>query len=254
MARATLAGTRPVGPPCRPPGGETGTRLGPACLAALLLVAACAASTPPARGSASGGAAKAPSGAKQSAVAAPPRTKGDKPRRSAGAARTSSTAVVGAAGGAGPDLESIESELRGAGPSEATCTGLPRAKRRSKDRLIWPVDGVVVSGFGKREGAPHDGIDVAAPVGTPIWAARDGVVLYSGEQPGYGLLVIVRHEGEVVTIYAHNARNCVADGAKVAQGDVIGVVGESGDATSPAVHFEVRISNKTSNPRAHLVD
>lgn len=129
---------------------------------------------------------------------------------------------------------------------------MKRAKIAAGVNLAWPVDGVVIAGFGKREGEPHEGIDIAAPRGTPIYASKTGEVLYSGERPGYGHMVILGHDGGMVTIYAHNEQNCVAQGGKVEQGEVIGLVGRSGGATSPAVHFEVRLENKPVNPRAHL--
>ena len=118
--------------------------------------------------------------------------------------------------------------------------------------VIWPVDGVVVSGFGKREGVQHDGIDIAAPIGTAIWAVADGDVVYSGEQKGYGTIVIVAHADGMVTIYAHNAQNVVKDKEKVKQGQPIARVGETGGATSPGVHFEIRIKNKPIDPLPKL--
>jgi lipoprotein NlpD len=152
------------------------------------------------------------------------------------------------------DLGKLQEEMR---PRRADgvpegCAGVEPASTLAVDRYIWPVDGVVISSFGKRDGLPHEGIDIAAPVGTPIWASRPGTVLYSGEQAGYGVLVILRHDGDVVSIYAHNARNCVAEGQRVEQGQVIGLVGATGGATSPSVHFELRVGQKTVNPRAHL--
>jgi murein DD-endopeptidase MepM/ murein hydrolase activator NlpD len=129
---------------------------------------------------------------------------------------------------------------------------LSRAPKPSRAGMIWPVDGVVISAFGNREGGRHDGIDIAAPFGTPIWAALPGKVLFAGEQPGYGLLVIVGHTGELVTIYAHNASNLVAEGDQVEQGDPIARVGQSGEATTPALHFEVRTGRQPINPFARL--
>lgn len=151
------------------------------------------------------------------------------------------------------ELEAIESDFQPQKEAPpAKCEGLKRAKIAAGTNFAWPVDGVVVAAFGKREGTPHDGIDIAAPRGTPIYASKTGEVLYSGERPGYGHMVILGHDGGMVTIYAHNEQNCVAQGGKVEQGEVIALVGRSGGATSPAVHFEVRLENKPVNPRAHL--
>jgi len=115
-------------------------------------------------------------------------------------------------------------------------------------KLIWPVEGVVVSLFGPREGQRHDGIDIGAPSGTAIWAAADGVVVFAGEQPGYGLLVILDHEGDLATIYAHNAANLVVKGDRVKQGDPVAQVGQTGGAAAPAVHFEIRQATTAVNP------
>jgi murein DD-endopeptidase MepM/ murein hydrolase activator NlpD len=114
------------------------------------------------------------------------------------------------------------------------------------------VDGVVVSKYGNREGSKHEGIDIAAPAGSPIWAARKGRVVFAGEQDGYGRIVVLEHDDDRVTIYAHNARNCVGEGEEVDVGDVIGLVGNSGGFASPAVHFEVRIGPNKTNPRRLL--
>jgi murein DD-endopeptidase MepM/ murein hydrolase activator NlpD len=151
------------------------------------------------------------------------------------------------------DLEALEANVRSIDqPVAAACEKAVRATIKKPADFIWPVDGVVISGFGKREGAPHDGIDIGAPIGTAIYASRAGVVLYSGERPGYGQMVIIGHDAERVTIYAHNEKNCVEVGARVEQGEPVALVGKTGGATSPAVHFEVRVEQKPVNPRAHL--
>jgi murein DD-endopeptidase MepM/ murein hydrolase activator NlpD len=135
-------------------------------------------------------------------------------------------------------------------PSDApvigACGEAPRSEEKpSKSGWIWPVDGVVINKYG-------DGIDIAAPHGTPIWAAKRGTVLVSGEREGYGKIVIVRHDDARVSIYSHNAKNCVAEGAVVEVGDVVGLVGDSGGSASPKVHFEVRQGEKAVNPRSLL--
>lgn len=107
-------------------------------------------------------------------------------------------------------------------------------------RLQWPVKGVLYSRFGTRGATRHDGIDIAAPEGTPIVAAADGEVIYAGTQRGYGLIVIVRHDDGLITIYAHNRENLVEEGRKVRQGQILAKVGRTGRATGPHCHFEVR--------------
>jgi murein DD-endopeptidase MepM/ murein hydrolase activator NlpD len=131
-------------------------------------------------------------------------------------------------------------------PAIGACGDAPRSDEQpSKSGWIWPVDGVVISKYG-------EGIDIAAPHGTPIWAAKRGTVLVSGERDGYGKIVIVRHDEDRVSIYAHNAKNCVSEGAAVEAGDVVGLVGDSGGSASPKVHFEVRQGQKAVNPRSLL--
>lgn len=121
--------------------------------------------------------------------------------------------------------------------------------RKWEGAFIWPVEGVLTSRFGIRRGRRHDGIDIAAPEGTPIRAAADGQVLYAGnQQTGYGNLVILRHAGDMITVYAHNQRNLVAESDRVEQGQTIGLVGSTGRSTGPHLHFEIRKRTKPRNP------
>lgn len=158
------------------------------------------------------------------------------------------------------DKEEVEADVtrdpleRPLPPPVGDCEAAARSEEApARGGLVWPVDGVVISRFGQREGERHEGIDIAAPVGTPIWAAGSGRVIFAGEQPGYGLIVVLRHaEQDTVTVYAHNAKNCVAEGTEVKVGDVVGLVGNSGGFASPAVHFEVRKGQNTVNPRRLL--
>lgn len=138
------------------------------------------------------------------------------------------------------------------GDLEAMRETFARSKKAGQSAFIWPVDGVVTSLFGARGGARHDGIDIGAPHGSAVWAAADGKVLYAGEQKGYGLIVLLAHEGGVVTVYAHNAANLVKTGDRVEQGDPIAQVGQSGGQRSPALHFELRRDKKPENPLAVL--
>ncbi len=123
-------------------------------------------------------------------------------------------------------------------------------------RFAWPLDagtGTVSSGFGVREGHPHEGIDIAAPVGAPIRAVDDGEVAYAGNGlRGYGNVVLVRHGEGFLTVYAHNAQNLVQTGQRVARGQIIGRVGQSGHASGPHLHFEVRYGDAPRNPLRYL--
>ncbi len=115
-------------------------------------------------------------------------------------------------------------------------------------RLAWPVRGTLTSRFGVRDGSMHDGIDVAAPRGTPIVAADDARVLWTGFQRGYGNLVILKHFDGLMTLYAHNDAQLVKAGDTVRRGQEIARVGETGRATGPHVHFEVRRERMPRNP------
>lgn len=117
---------------------------------------------------------------------------------------------------------------------------------------IWPVKGKVSSGFGVRGRKHHDGIDILALEGTVIRAAKDGVVAFSGQQRGYGNLILVRHSGNLFTAYAHNRRNLARKGSRVRQGEVIAEVGKTGRASAFHVHFEIRKGAKAVNPTAFL--
>lgn len=117
----------------------------------------------------------------------------------------------------------------------------------------WPTrEGTLSSGFGPRRGTFHDGVDIAAPEGTPVYAARDGRVIYSDRIPGYGNVVIVSHERGLSTVYAHNSRNRVAAGDAVKEGEVVSLVGSTGRTTGPNLHFEVRVDNVARNPLFYL--
>ncbi len=111
-----------------------------------------------------------------------------------------------------------------------------------------PVDGRCTSGFGARWGTTHYGLDIAAPIGTPIKAAADGQVLAAGPASGYGLWVKLEHANGVVTIYGHNDRNVVAAGTRVKAGQQIATVGNRGESTGPHVHFQIEINGAPADP------
>jgi lipoprotein NlpD len=140
-------------------------------------------------------------------------------------------------------------------PATASAFGLsdPWSVPRADRQFQWPVvAGVVTSPFGMRNGAMHSGVDIAAPLGTPIYAADDGNVIFVGQIRGYGNAIIVQHVGGYVTVYGHNQRNLVNEGASVARGQQIAEMGTSGRTSGPNVHFEVRYLNQAQNPLAYL--
>lgn len=119
--------------------------------------------------------------------------------------------------------------------------------------LIWPADGRMTSPFGLRWGSKHEGIDIAVPMGTEIKAVAPGKVIYSDNKMRYyGNVVILKHEGGYFSIYAHNSVNLVKAGTMVNQGDIIAKVGQSGRATGPHLHFEIRKGDKPINPLRYL--
>jgi murein DD-endopeptidase MepM/ murein hydrolase activator NlpD len=119
--------------------------------------------------------------------------------------------------------------------------------------LIWPVEGKVMRGFEEAENKRHQGIDIACPIGTPIKASNAGTVIYSNNTvKGYGNLIIIRHSEEYVTVYAHNQVNLVEERAWVEKGQIIGKVGQTGNATGPHLHFEIRRNNKVMDPMLFL--
>jgi murein DD-endopeptidase MepM/ murein hydrolase activator NlpD len=118
----------------------------------------------------------------------------------------------------------------------------------------WPVRGRVIAAFGpKPNGVQNDGINLAVPEGTPIKAAEDGVVAYAGsELKGYGNLVLVRHPNGFVTAYAHASDILVKRGEAVKRGQVIAHAGQTGNVTSPQLHFEIRKGATPVDPAQYL--
>lgn len=121
----------------------------------------------------------------------------------------------------------------------------------SSGGCVMPARGTTTSEFGSRWGRLHAGIDIAAPIGTPIWAAKAGTVVVAGTQNGYGNTVVLDHGG-MTTLYGHQSRLAVSTGQSVSQGQVIGYVGNTGRSTGPHLHFETRYGGSPRNPRGCL--
>lgn len=119
--------------------------------------------------------------------------------------------------------------------------------------LVWPVEGPVISTFGQRSRGWHAGIDITAEMGSQVYAAAAGTVVYSGWIRAYGQVVKIQHSNGFITLYAHNQKNLVEVGEDVEAGQLIATVGRSGHATGPHVHFEVRRDGKAYNP-LHLLE
>ena len=129
-----------------------------------------------------------------------------------------------------------------------------RTNTSGKNRFMWPVDGKILSQFGRQKsGTMNDGVNLAVPAGTSVKAAESGVVAYAGnELKGYGNLILVRHKDSWVTAYAHNSKLLVKRGDKVRRGQVIAKSGKSGSVYQPQLHFELRRGSKPVNPMKHL--
>ena len=121
-------------------------------------------------------------------------------------------------------------------------------------QFAWPMNGRVISSFGSMAGGErNDGINIAATFGTPIRAAADGTVSYSGNDlKSYGNLVLIKHGDNYVTAYAHAERILVSRGDHVAKGQIIAYAGSTGYVTSPQLHFEIRRGVRPVNPRPLL--
>jgi murein DD-endopeptidase MepM/ murein hydrolase activator NlpD len=116
----------------------------------------------------------------------------------------------------------------------------------------WPVHAPLSSPYGIRflgwRPDFHDGVDIPLPIGTAISAMKSGDVAFAGEQPGYGLVVVLQHGRNVRTVYAHLSRISVKTGQPVKAGEVIGLSGRSGNATGAHLHFEIRRWGRAEDP------
>ncbi len=124
---------------------------------------------------------------------------------------------------------------------------------------ILPAYGVLTSGFGYRRDPftgrikLHEGLDISAPTGTPVYAPADGVVTFVGMKQGYGLTIEVDHGGKYRTRYAHLSKSLVRVGQKVQRGDMIAKVGNTGRSTGPHLHYEVRVNGAPVNPKRFII-
>ncbi len=125
---------------------------------------------------------------------------------------------------------------------------------RSSSKFLWPVKGKLISNYGaKGKGLYNDGLNIAAPKGSPVKAAENGVVAYAGsELKGYGNLILLKHADGYLTAYAHNNRNLVTRGQKIKRGQVIAKIGMTGNVDRPQLHFQIRRGKNTVNPARYL--
>ena len=144
---------------------------------------------------------------------------------------------------AAPAPQSTPAPVRTGSPVNGSC---------GSATISSPVHGTQSSPFGPRGGRNHDGVDLAAPTGTPVRAAACGTVSVAGQQSGYGNIICITHTSQFSTCYAHLSRFATSQGAQVRQGQVIGYVGCTGNCTGPHLHFETRVGGQPQNPSTYL--
>ncbi len=158
------------------------------------------------------------------------------------------SAEIKAEGGADVSVESVN-EI----PSNVSVNGYTL-----NQKMILPVEGETTSEFGVRvhpidgDLRFHAGIDIAASIGTPIYAAYDGIVIESEYDKWNGYHIKLQHDNEIMTVYCHCEKLNVNKGEVVRAGEVIGTVGSTGSSTGPHLHFEIRINNVSYNPQSAL--
>lgn len=200
----------------------------------------------------------APDRAQRVAVAYPPQVQSTPPsvRRLlnaiANGERRREQAVVTAAARATLERAKAEAAAATAGERQPWMTGSapiqPGPLLPGISGFVLPTHGAFTSGFGSRWGTFHNGIDIAAPIGTPIYAVADGTVIDAGPAQGFGLWVRIRHDDGSITVYGHMYDFFVSVGERVPAGMQIARMGNRGDSTGPHLHFEVIVGGRHVDP------
>ncbi|MCC7251568.1 peptidoglycan DD-metalloendopeptidase family protein [Hyphomicrobium sp.] len=176
---------------------------------------------------------------------------GETPSTPPAASTPQQPTMLNGTGTAGPAPERVAKAEQGSA-SDAVSPSNPQTSTAVAgfSKLRWPVAGKVISAFGPRpDGTHNDGVNLAAPIGTDIHAAENGVVAYAGDElKGYGNLVLVRHDNGWVTAYAHADEILVKRGDRIKRGQVIAKAGRTGQVDQPQVHFELRQGQKPVDP------
>jgi murein DD-endopeptidase MepM/ murein hydrolase activator NlpD len=145
----------------------------------------------------------------------------------------------------------LAAQINSAQSSSGGSSGGSSGSGVSASGLIWPVNGIVTSGFGWRWGRMHEGIDISAPTGTAVRASAAGSIIYAGSMGGYGTIIVIDHGNGLATAYAHLSSIWIGGGS-VSQGQGIGAVGCTGSCTGSHLHFEVRVNGSAVDPMGYL--
>ena len=151
------------------------------------------------------------------------------------------------------DIEAVEVAIAKQN-MENTIDTIIRMKENSVNGILLstPTSGTISSRFGSRWGRAHTGLDISASTGTPIYACSGGTVTKASYFGGYGLLIKIDHGSGVETYYGHCSRIYVSVGEEVQTGDLIGLVGSTGNSTGPHLHLEIRVNGVPQNPQNYL--
>ena len=150
------------------------------------------------------------------------------------------------------DENLINSKLIKEPKSRVVVIGTKQSNLVASGMFIRPSRGYISSRFGMRWGRMHEGIDIAAPTGTPIHAADAGRVVYAGWMTGYGKCIMIDHGNGYRTVYGHASKLYVREGTRVSKGQLIAAVGSTGRSTGPHLHFEIRKNGVPQNPLKYI--
>ena len=151
------------------------------------------------------------------------------------------------------DLMSVQAAQKRLEPAATAASEPEPVRLLGRTAELTSAFGIRRSPF-TRQCERHEGIDLSTPAGTRVYPLREGVVTFSGWQPGYGNVVIVGHDGAEETVYAHHSANLVRAGQSVGRGTVLGRVGSTGNSTGPHLHFELRRNGRAVNPAPYVAD
>ncbi|MEE9552714.1 MAG: M23 family metallopeptidase [candidate division Zixibacteria bacterium] len=159
------------------------------------------------------------------------------------------------------DIEKIQRQLQFENASFEELIAKVEGKKSDLDRIptIKPCEGILSRGFGMHNDPftgsyqPHNGLDIAAPNGTPVYATADGIVKYAGYQTKLGHTVIIDHGNGMRTYFGHLSKIKVKKGQKISRHKLVGLVGSSGYSTGPHLHYEIRIGKSPSNPYKYII-